>query len=683
MINQDINPFQVLYVTDSPDPKAFVSLFSDYPIKFSLPIFQHGNVVLKGTQGAGKSMLLNLLRPEIRVAYHNAGAPFPVPASLRRFVAAGINLTLSGALDIGQRPLSGDVGQDEALFPLFFADFLNYYIVRDLLKSVQTIARSPQIFDGIADESKMDSFASTLAAHSCWFGYLNGVETFEHLSETIDRRLAGYRSFHQFNSDLPDAIRSTKTTIGTPLACAHDALKTSGLLDHSVPLFVRIDQLERLYRSDVLRPKLGREYRRIVNKAVGQRDTRVSYRLGTRRYAWDDDLVMYGTDDRLEHLRDYRIVDLEMRRKEDAKTWVFPDFAENAFRRRLEFAGYEVSTLPDPLTAAFGAGPSPEETAKQYGKSADSQMMLQLDKSWSQTWQDFLAQLCSENPFVAVLAAAWARQSGGGREKGDRRTKPPPTDSPWLKAIWKKERVRQCLMQIAARNRQRLRWAGKDAILGISAPNISVFLSVCHEIWDAFLRSEQRKPKEARTNPLVQGIHPDIQTVGIQTASQEWYEKIAEQPHGHDRQRFVEVMGRQFRTWLLDDLPMSNPGHLGFSLELDELRRFPHLQLFLQDAADYGDLYDADHTTKNQDRRPRKKWYLSPILSPYFQIPEAHPKEPRYTSAQEIALWLHEAEVDLEGLPTQVVPQGSKGVRKLERGQRSLFPNDEGEQTDV
>ena len=82
----DSNPFEVLYVTDSPDPRLFVKLFSDLPVRFSSPIFQSGNVVLKGTQGCGKSMLLNLLKPQIRRAYYNAGVDFPVPPESRSFL---------------------------------------------------------------------------------------------------------------------------------------------------------------------------------------------------------------------------------------------------------------------------------------------------------------------------------------------------------------------------------------------------------------------------------------------------------------------------------------------------------------------------------------------------------------------------------------------------------------------
>src|SRR5207247_10313072 len=93
------------YVTATPAPRTFVARFSSVPVRRALALFRPGHVVLKGTHGSGKSMLLNLFRPQIRLAYQSATAEFPVPKSLRRFVGAGINLRSSVALDIGNRPL--------------------------------------------------------------------------------------------------------------------------------------------------------------------------------------------------------------------------------------------------------------------------------------------------------------------------------------------------------------------------------------------------------------------------------------------------------------------------------------------------------------------------------------------------------------------------------------------------
>lgn len=675
MSSFDVNPFQVLYVTDSPDPIAFVRLFSDYPVKFSQMIFQPGNAVLKGTQGSGKSMLLNLLRPQIRLAYHHASEPFPVVADLRRFVSAGINLTLSGALDIGQRPLSANPAEEVALFPLLFADFLNYYVVLDLLGSLKVVGSNPAIFDSIVNPTQLDAFASRLARDDSWFGYLDRVTRFEDLENALTNRISQYRSFHQFNSDLPADIQFTKTRIGAPIAATHDALKESGVIGDDVQLYVRIDQLERLYRSDVIRRDLGIEYRRIINKLIGQRDSRVSYRIGTRRYAWEDDLTVYGTEDQLEDLRDFRVVDLEsqLRRQENSQSWIFPAFAEDAFKRRLMNAGFNVENSENLIQQVFSKPPSPDDAARMYAGSSHAESFLRLDADWHAEWKPYLKDLFSESPLDAFLACAWAMQKGRSKPIVDRRAVPPPKENPpWEVDWWKKERARQCFVQIAARNAQRLRWSGDDAIVALSSPNISVFLSVCHEIWDAFVRVQQSRPVAKRVNPLEVGIDADIQAVGIQTASNDWFKKIAEQPHGHDRQRFVAVLGRLIRKWLIDDVAMSNPGHVGFSLLVEDLQRYPALKRFLCDASDYGDLYDAAHTTKNQDRKQRMKWYLSPILSPYFQIPEAHTKEPRYAVPGEVTAWAEDAGINTDGFPIRQVV----GRQKRKSDHPTLFDID-------
>lgn len=677
------NPFQILYVTDSPDPSAFVRLFSEVPIPHAMPMFQPGHVVLKGTQGAGKSMLLSLLKPQIRIAYAKAQEAFPVRGEHSRFLGAGINLTLSGALDVGQRPISDDPTLDLAVFPLVFADFVNYYIVRDILQSLGIMREHAAVFSDIINPKPFDSFARNLAKSECWFGYLEACDSFKSLFESVSRRLNIYRGFHQFNIDLPKDISSTKTSIGEPIASVEEALKESGVIDENTPLLIRIDQLERLYRSDILRSEIGRSYRQIINKAVGKRDSRVSYRIGTRRYAWEDDLYVFGTEDQLEHIRDYRIVDLDekLKRSEDSQ-WLFPDFATDAFRRRLEHVGYNGELGADPLEKVFGSTPAPSDVARKYSAKSRPEAVLKLDGNWSQEWRDYLLALFVEDPFEAVLAAAWTRQSPTKKSSPEvaaenRFCTSPPVEGgakPWARPYWRKERVRQCLMQIASRSRQRLQWSGKDTVLGLSSSNISVFLSVCHEIWDVHLRANEGKPLRDRIDPVMNGISPELQSIGILTASRDWFNKVAEQPGGHDRQRFVQIVATQFRKWLLDDEAMSYPGWNGFSLEIEDLDEFPKIARFLNDATDYGDLQDAEHTTRSRDKKPRKKWYINPILSPKFQIPESHAKEPYYASPKNILFWMSQA-ISLIAEANAADP--SRKSRSRNPRQRDLFENDD------
>lgn len=649
MNGYEVNPFQELYVTDDAEPSVFVRLFSDFPVKHAQPLFREGNVILKGTQGSGKSMLLNLFRPRIRVAYQKVSETFPIPRELCGFIAGGINLRRSGALNIGQRKLVFDSHDAVEHFPLYFGDFVNYYVVRDVLNSINTIVSNSETFEGLVNPEKLDAFACEFSKDPCWVNGIHPCHSFSELCASLDERLQGYVRFHNYNGDLPQQVQQTKTSIGEPIAKAAEHLRQAGAVPPKTPLFIHIDQLESLHRSDTSIPSLGPLYRQVINKAIGMRDLRVSYRIGTRQYAWEDDLRIYGREDELENIRDYRVVDLDetLRRKEDAKTWIFPEFAEDAFNRRLVHAGHKVPMQEKMIGKVFGTGIEPPDAARQYCRNGNSDRILRLDATWPESWKDLLGKLFKDDPYEAALAAAWARQTGGVKGAKSRLDSSPPSDAPWRKAIWKKERVRQCLVQLASRSSQRLKWAGRDDVLALSSGNISIFLSICHDIWEAFLRSERKKQSE-HSNPVLSGepINPDVQAEGIRTASDVWYEKIAELPNGDDRQKFIDVLGQIFRDKLLNDLAMSYPGHNGFSIANEDLRKYPSLVRFLEDAVRHGDLHDAPHTTKEKNRRKRTKWYLSPILSPHYQIPESHAKEPYYVeNVVEIAQWLARADI--------------------------------------
>ena len=94
---------------------------------------------------------------------------------------------------------------------------------------------------------------------------------------------------------------------------------------------------------------------------------------------------------------------------------------------------------------------------------------------------------------------------------------------------------------------------------------------------------------------------------------------------------------------------MSYPGANGFSLALAELEapKSPNREVwnFLRDAVGYGDLHAVRHTTKNKAGEARIKFYLNPILSPAFQLPAIHTKEPLYWSVDRVAQLAAEAEV--------------------------------------
>jgi len=237
-----------------------------------------------------------------------------------------------------------------------------------------------------------------------------------------------------------------------------------------------------------------------------------------------------------------------------------------------------------------------------------------------------------------------------GSEKALLSAPPADNDFPWDRPYWRKERVRQALFQLAARSAQRPMWSGIDSIVALCMGGTLIFVSVCQHIWDAFLRSQMGIPEGKRHDPITNGIPAKIQALGIFTASAYWYQKIGEQPGGGDRRRFIDLLGRMFYSALIDDRSMSYPGYNGFSLAIDSLERDEEISGFLGDAVDYGDLFETAHTTKEKDARQRMKWYLSPILSPYFRLPESHVKEPMYVEVATVRQWLAELGIIAPGL---------------------------------
>jgi hypothetical protein len=204
-----------------------------------------------------------------------------------------------------------------------------------------------------------------------------------------------------------------------------------------------------------------------------------------------------------------------------------------------------------------------------------------------------------------------------------------------------------------------------DSIVSLCMGGTLVFVSVCQHIWDAFLRTQLGVPEARRHDPVKSGIPHKVQSLGIYTASVYWYQKISEQPGGGDRRRFVDYLGRMFYTALMEDRAMSYPGHNGFSLTNESLESDEEVSRFLGDAVDYGDLFDAPHTTKHKDARQRTKWYLSPILSPHFRLPESHVKEPMYVDVLTVRRWLG----DLKIVPA---PPASPRPRKVKRDSNQL-----------
>jgi hypothetical protein len=635
-----INPFQELYAGDSVSPDKYINMFSDVIVKHALLLFQPGNVILKGLAGSGKSMLLSLLKPDNRIAYARAGQKFPVPEELSKFIGAGINLKRSGISDFGQRPI-GDSNRNALVSPIYFGDFLNYWVVYDIFKSIRILNTDDQ---GLAKKigirctnEKFNSFAERLSKLDCWIGYLDGVRDFQDLESRINGRISTYRKFLNYNlDDLPNEMHNTKTLIGIPIAKTVEILKVCEIIDPDTEVYIRIDQYEELAYID----GLGNSYREMIHKLLGLRDTNVSYRIGTRYFSWTGDEKMYGTDALLESKRNYSVVSIDsvFRRPENSRTWAFPEFAEDIFFRRMSSSPYVFQTTKESLIArVFGTRSNPAEIARAYVPSNPERAIL-LDEDWPIPWQDFLKKLAKNNPLSARLGEAWARQKG--KEKITKQTdfsEPYPWEEK-ARVWWRKERIEQALTQIASRNSQQLIWYGRDDILGLSGGHILIFLSICRQIWDVWIRDNRH---EAITTELpLPHIAMVIQSVGILEASRDWFNDMSNYRGGKERKTFVSFLGALFYKNLVEDRAMSYPGRNGFSLTVEDLEKSDAVQHFLRDACNYGDLYDGPHTSKTSDKKQRRKYYLNPILSPHFRIPYAHTKEPLYVDLSIVTSWL-------------------------------------------
>lgn len=643
-----VNPFRQLYVGESVGPNEFVKLFSPVLVEHSLALFQKGNVVLKGFTGAGKSMLLNLLLPEIRLAYDKMKEPFPIPKKFSKFIGAGINLQTSGVSHFGNRPIDDIYTTSHNTTPFYFADFLNYYVIADILDSIIKLKESPTVAEDIGIElnpSLYNSFALKLANNSCWFGYLNKVTDFQSLCDKISNRIFIYKSYLNFNiSEIGDEIKETKTIIGEPISVVANTLKEVGIINEQVELFIRIDQYEELVWLSA-KNDLGQLYQQIIHKLLGIRDSSVSYRVATRHFAWSEEKIMFGTTAPLEKKRNYLEfhLDNEMRRKENSRLWIFPRLAEDIFFRRLKKHGYVKSKKSkDLLKSVFGNRLTPSETSLEYFKGEKKSKAVDVEKEWPDSWKKFLWNLASKDPFEARLAEAWCRQKG---KENVMREIPDGDSYPWDKIYWRKERTEQALMQLASRNQQQLNWSGKEDVLALSGGNILAFLSLCQHIWDVWLRDNRYEEDEVEESTLP-ALDNVIQSIGILEASTDWYNELAiDERGGKNRKKFVAFLGTIFFKTLIEDRAMSNPGHNGISLDLEELEN-SNLNIFLRECTDYGDLYDSPHTSKLKDKRKRWKFYLNPILSPYFKIPYVHTKEPIYITINSLSDWLKNSNIE-------------------------------------
>ena len=472
------NPFHHLYVGEKVDPNEFVRIFSHKLVEHATPLFQSGHVVLSGVQGSGKSMLFKLFDPAVRIAYADAEEEFPIPNEYANFIGAGVNINTSRCNEFGNRKIESETNSKEILF----GDFFNYLVSYDIINSVCKLADHRIGLSELKlrwEKQRIFDFVEIVRKSPVWEGYLKDINSLEELKLKMNQREILYRRFLNYNDkDLDSSISISKTAVGQPMKVVISALKTSGIVRNDTEFFVLIDQYEELAtikdQGDLV------DYRSVINKCIN-RDASLSYRIGTRGYAWRNHLTVFGSEYHLEQDRDYKLVELDAKLKphEVGGTSIYPEFATDVFRRRLKVlsnAGVPVASTATISHALGDSLPPKEEALRLTGKSPGS--VVQPDKDWPSNIVAYLKEIAITDPISAKLGEVWLRQKQVNDDVYNR---------PWddkSKQYWRKERVELALLRIAGIRKQRAIYSGENDILALSGRNILVFLSICQYIWD-------------------------------------------------------------------------------------------------------------------------------------------------------------------------------------------------------
>jgi len=298
-MTMQINPFFEVYVGDRLTSSEFVGIFSPFLVEHAQALFLPGNVVVKGIQGSGKSMLLTLLKADVRREYGRAMAQFPVQGATGDFIGAGINLAHCNAMDFGYRRLTDDPEENA----LLFADFVNHQILLDLFGSLRKLAdpdRTIKHYPTVSLEpARTDDFTQHIREHPVFQGYLRGCQTITEVENRMRQRINAYvRYLHRNDRELEEGIRTTKTDMGTPISTVVAELKRTGIITEKVPVFIHVDQYEEL--ANISAPdERTPDYRAVINRALARRDAAISYRIGTRGHAWRNHGRILGSTARL------------------------------------------------------------------------------------------------------------------------------------------------------------------------------------------------------------------------------------------------------------------------------------------------------------------------------------------------------------------------------------------------
>ena len=266
------------------------------------------------------------------------------------------------------------------------------------------------------------------------------------------------------------------------------------------------------------------------------RDPTISYRIGTRGYAWRNHLNVFGSHGHLEQDRDYKLVEIDakLRSQERGGTSIYPEFANDVFLRRLRYSASPGSARAKAarISDALGRSLAPKDEAIELA-GKDPTAVLRIDADWPSKLVDDLRLLASSDPLSAKLGEVWYRQKGLVSFDDHR---------PWedrSKLYWRKERVELVLLQIGSIRKQRAIYGGEDDILGLSGGNILLFLSLCQYIWDYASQACSRKDGQPDLP-----IPTSIQTIGVFQTARTWLDRIpSDYGRSDDRYKLIQLLG--------------------------------------------------------------------------------------------------------------------------------------------
>jgi hypothetical protein len=643
------NPFHTLYLTEGADEVDLPPVFSPVLLPHVGPLFLPGNVVLKGMQGTGKSMLLSLLETNVRLAFwNNSEHQYPLADEQSRFVGAAINLSKSLALKLNELKFSADRDENIQRSQAVFSDFFNSWIVRDVLISLRRLmtdgATAQLRAIGITGNARSLDKAAALLSRDESCAFLRELKSAEDVEKHLTKRLRAHLDLvNSLNRDkrLPDEVEQTLTHAGEPISAATRALRSAKVIESDVSVLITVDQFETLLRKrqDDGDERKHKRFFDVIDDLIANRDRTVSYRLGSRPNALLE---------KSEPLRDYHDINLDaiLQRPEHSKNAVFPRFAEDVFVRRLAVSEFkELATVKTPLKHTFGQSPAAAKRAKLCASQKNPEKAIRCDAGWPKEVCKFLTDLGKEDVLSAKLGEVWFRQQFTKQTKSVNTDEVPfdpdeVFDRPWeSRQWWKKERMALAVLQIAAANAQRVCFFGESDIIALSGENILAFVSICREIWESWGRTQAESGLSAKDEPIPP-FDERRQEAGIREASAEWHKKIAASPQGNTLQRLIDTIGNRLHEQLIKDRRMSYPGANGLTFAKHDLESDHEVKRLLHDATAEGFLLQREHTPKTLSRGDSVKWYPHPILAPYYELTVPHTKEPLYLTVAKFREWL-------------------------------------------